>query len=242
MIAQRARRVLGVLGTALLVSLASLAPAQTRAAAYPGLSYFHLPARTVGSSAPYGGEGGGVSTDRSGLGSCQTATTPTSRSCYGYFYGVAAAVPSRSHDGPYSFYTVDIFPSVAQAQAANSTTRDTLMRDDAGRTVPLLPIAQPLAPNEWLRGEVSQTAAPDCYAYGAVRYQNIVMFARVLVHGAIVPSGSYPCTDTYRWVTRRVLALLYPRAVAFVQGASTASYSPADLSTVDCQCHVRGAV
>ena len=167
MIRRRTVATLGA-GAAILLSLVpSTTLTRARAyRAYPGLSFFHLPASVVGPSAPYGGEGGGASTDHSGLGDCSTApSTPSaaSHSCYGYFYGVAAAVPSRSHDGPYSFYEVDIFPSVGHAQVANSTTRDTLA------------------------------------------------------------AGFAPCTETYRWVTRRVLASLYPRAVAFVRAVPTTS-------------------
>lgn len=204
-----------------LVICAGAGPAH--AATYPPARYFHLPAAVIGAPSLPSSEGGGACVgaggrpcapqDVSGVGDCITSPD-ASRLCHNYRYDVKANVPVHSNDGPYSFYEVDIYPTVAQARTANLTARDRLATDDAGHVVPYKPIAQPLTANEWLRGNPVEGVPGDCYSFGGVRYQNIVMYARVVAHGTVTGRGSAPCTQTYQWVTR-ALRNVYGRAAAY---------------------------
>ena len=78
-----------------------------------------------------------------------------------------------------------------------------------------LPIAQPVADNEWLRGYETpvspQNGLRDCYAVAGVRYNNILMVAQVDNDNSVTPPGDVTCQTSYKWSTR-VLAALYTRA------------------------------
>lgn len=226
-------------GLAPTAARATYPPATTWAASYPPTGYFHLPSAVAGAPAFYAGEGGGrcdlsnancTLTDQRGTDVCVTGGEARD-GCYGYMYGVKASVPSRSSDGPYSFYAVGIYPTVARAQTANRSKRDGSSRDEGGGAVPFQTIAQPLAANEWLRGKViAGTTDTSCYTLGGVRYENVVMLARVVIHGTVTAAGDHRCAATYRWVAR-VLAALYPRAVAYVAHPQVSAGN--DLSAVD---------
>jgi len=120
-------------------------------------------------------------------------------------------------------YWVGVFTTIDAARAMNLKTRDLtrysgyvagdpswFVDTSAGR----LPIAQPVADNEWLRGyetPVTQNGLRNCYAVAGVRYNNILMVAQVDNYNSVTPLGYVTCQTSYKWSTR-VLAALYTRA------------------------------
>ncbi len=181
--------------------------------AYPPPRYFHLPVAIAGTPHFYGGEGGGCNasnanctrTDTSGHYRCGPAIY-----CQGYQYGVAANVPVVSALPPYGFYDVSIYDSINPARESNRMARDAGIDPNLATPAPLLPIAQPVADNEWLRGE---PLAGGCIVEAGVRYRNVTMLAYTMDNGSVTAPGSYLCSAEYHWATR-VLRALYLRAVA----------------------------
>jgi len=187
-------------------------PMGARVGSYPSPRYFHLTVSIAGTPRFYGGEGGGC--DASNANCTQTDTSGHYRCgpasyCQVYQYGVAANVRVVSVQPPYGFYDVSIYDSVAAAQESNRTARDGGIDPNLATPAPLLPIAQPIADNEWLRGE---PLAGGCIVEAGVRYRNVTMLAYTTDRGTVTPPGSYLCSAEYHWATR-VLRALYPRAV-----------------------------
>lgn len=170
--------------------------------------------------------GGALASSRRAGSGCEAPCTPLADYVAGppavFTYEVAPPLPSKSVVN--GIYWVGVFPTIDAARAMNLKTRDLtrFVGYSAGdpswfvdTAASRLPIAQPVADNEWLRGyetKVSpQDGTRDCYAVAGVRYNNVLMVAQVDNYNSVTPPGYATCQTSYKWSTR-VLAALYLRA------------------------------
>jgi len=218
------------LGLAVLTPVASV----VQATPFPPISYFHLPGNVAGASAQPVGTGPGASSDRSGRRRCTSGSALVAISCYSYSYNVIPNVPTRARIDPHGSqafegaYFVSIFDTDEQARQDNVAARESSATggpEGPSRAYTFLPIARPVASNEWLRGGIVSNTTADCYAQGGVRYQNVTMSAAIFARDTITPAGFVTCQASYKWTTR-VLAALYARALPYVSGISGTPVQP----------------
>lgn len=180
------------------------------------VSFFQLPASIAGKSAPSVREGTGCSGPCPPLSRYQSGVNGAPNA---FVYDVAPPLPTKAFVN--GIYMVTIYKTIDGARAANLAARDKanppwLIDDQASR----LPISQPVADNEWLRGYQSpvspQNGMRDCYAVAGVRYATVLMFAQVDAYNSVTPPGYVTCQTSYKWSTR-VLAALYMRAQSYAR-------------------------
>lgn len=204
--------------------LAPPAPAKTatprpfRQPINPITNHFRLPVSIAGKLSP---------SMRAGSG-CETPCPPLAEYHPGspavFTYQVAPPLPTKGMVN--GIYWVGVYRTVAAARAENLRAMDMIETPGAGNPTgdpywleepgsPALPIAAPVASNEWLRGrEITINGMRDCYAIAGVRYNNILMLAQVDNYNSVTPPGYVYCQTSYKWSTR-VLAALYGRAQTF---------------------------
>jgi len=197
-----------------IIGFCFITSAHVNAARFTPLNLYRLPPSIAGSPHHYFGEGGGCDP--------QPCTTESYNPGVGitapaiYHYEVTPNVPSRgtpNNGGVQGYYDVVLYATATDARKANLKSEGQSNLDGT-RAAPLLPIASPVAPTEWLRGHVVAGGIPNqCAARAGARYGNAVVDAVLINYAAVRTGQPYLCYAEYHWATR-VIKALYEKATA----------------------------